>query len=199
MAAITPFSELKAVNLILRNMGEAPVNTLTGLVPLEAAQARDTLAEVSHEVQKAGWFFNTEYHYFTPDGSKTIYVPANALHVEGYAGHEGLKVGIRSGRKLYNMTPLNHGFSWDGPVALRVVLGLDFADLPPAARSYIAHRAARVYQVREVGDAMSSEEDRNDEARALAELHAEQLAAEPLSLRDSPDVALSLTRSYTPS
>lgn len=198
MAAITPFSELKAVNLILRNMGEAPVNTLTGLVPLEASQARDTLAEVSHEVQKAGWYFNTEYHHFTPDGTGTIYVPGNALHVEGYSGNDGLKVAVRANRKLYNMTPLQHGFSWDAAVSLRVILGLDYEDLPPSARSYIAHRAARVYQIREVGDAMNAEEDRNDETRALAELHAEQLSAEPLSLIDGGDVYASLSRKYTP-
>jgi hypothetical protein len=199
MAALAPYTELKAVNLILRNMGEAPVNSLSGLVPLEASQARDTLTEVSQEVQKTGWFFNTEYHRLTPDVSGFIYLPANALHVEGFGSYDGLKVAARAGRKLYNMTPLQHGFVWTGPVDLKLVLGLDFDDLPSSARSYIGLRAARVMQVREVGDTVSMNEDQSDETRALAELHAEQLAAEPLSLMDSPSVGLSLTRTYTPS
>lgn len=187
MAAITPMTELRAVNLILKNMGEAPVNSLTGALPLEASQAYDTLTEVSHEVQKPGWYFNTEIRKLVPDHAGQIYLPQNVLAVQTYGVSRSLKVTAR-GKKLYNITPYNTGYVFTGSVDVELVLGLEFDELPASARSYIGHRAARVMQVREVGDEMSLSEDNTDETRALAELTAEQLAAEPLTLLNSQGV-----------
>lgn len=184
MAAITQMSALDAVNLILKNMQETPVNTLSGELPLDASQAFDTLTEISHEVQKRGWFFNTEYFKLSPNVEKHIPLPVNTLSVKTCAATGHIPVQNRNG-KLYNMTPFFSGFTWDTTVSLQLVLGLDFDDLPASARSYIAHRAARVMNVREVGDQLSAHDDNNDETRALAELHAEQLVAEPLTLRSS--------------
>lgn len=184
MVAITPKTELNAVNLILRNAGETPVNSLSGEVPLEASQARETLIEVSEDVQSRGWYFNTEVYKLSPDNNGNILLPPNALSVRSEGASRSIPVTVR-GRKLYNMTPLATGDVFTGPMVLSIVFGLDFEELPAVARRYITLRAARVFQVRETSDELNAQEDSQDEQRALAELHAEQLAAEPVSLRQS--------------
>lgn len=188
MSVITPKTELGAVNLILRNMGEAPVNSLSGVLPLEASQAYDTLVEVSEDVQSRGWYFNREYHRLGPDREGTIYLPQNTLSVLSVEESKGLPVEARDGR-LYNMTPFSHGFKFTGSVSLQLVMGLSFENIPSAARLYISLRAARVYQIREQGDTLSSQEDSEEESRALALLMAEQLRKEPVSLASSSTVS----------
>ena len=54
-------TELEAVNTMLSMIGEAPVNSLTGTLPLDATIAKNTLTEISREVQAAGWHYNTEF------------------------------------------------------------------------------------------------------------------------------------------
>jgi hypothetical protein len=193
MGAITPKTELSAVNLILRNAGETPVNSLSGEVPLEASQARETLIEVSEDVQSRGWYFNTEVYQLSPDNNGNIMLPQNTLSVRS-VGASGLIPVTSRGRKLYNMTPLATGPVFTGPMTLELVLGLDYEEMPSVARRYIALRAARVFQYRETGDEMNAQEDTSDETRALTELHAEQLAAEPVSLRQSWNVVDVMSR-----
>jgi hypothetical protein len=184
MVAITPKNETAAVNLILRNAGETPVNSLSGEVPLEASQARETLVEVSEDVQTKGWYFNTEVYSLTPDNNGHIIIPLNTLSVKGWGTSKGIPV-VARGTKLYNLTPLATGPIFTGPMVVELILGLPFEELPATARRYIALRAARVFNMRENGDEMNAREDDVDEQRALADLHAEQLAAQPLSLRQS--------------
>lgn len=187
MSGITPKTELKAVNLILRNMGETPVNSLTGSLPIEASQAYDTLIEVSEDVQSAGWFFNREYFSLSPDESGFIHLPANTLSVQSVAESRGTPVENRGGR-LYNMTPFTSTFVFSGPVKLKLILGLSFNELPSNARRYITLRASRVFQARELGDQLLLQEDTQEERQAHAELHAEQLRREPASLLSSSSV-----------
>lgn len=187
MVAITPQTELKAVNLILRNSGETPVNSLTGELPLEASNAFDTLIEVSEDVQTRGWYFNRETYRLTPDHLGEIRLPANTLSVLTIGASRNIRVTMRN-KKLYRLDPFNTGFIFEHPVEIELILGLDFIDLPPSARRYITLKAARTYQVREAGDEMSLQDDSQDEAKAWAELQAEQLSHERLSLRGNPTV-----------
>lgn len=187
MASITPKTELAAVNLILRNMGETPVNSLSGTLPIEASQAQDTLIEVSEDVQSAGWFFNREYFRLSPDNYGYINLPANTLSVRSDRESRNIPVEAR-GTRLYNMTPYGSTFKFTGPMQLQLVLGLAFDELPSNARRYIALRAARIYQARELGDQLLLQEDNEEERRAYAELKAEQLRREPLSLLSASGV-----------
>lgn len=193
MSAILPLSEIQAVNLVLRNMAEAPVNSLTGDIPLEAAQARDTLTETSRALQKRGWFFNTEYVRLSPDNQGEIRLPKNALAVAGYGNFRHRKLTHRNG-KLYDIAPFVNSFVFKTPVELKVILGLPFDDLPASAQNFVAYSAARTMQVREISDQVLMQEDNTDETRAWAELQAEQLAAEPLSLKVSTTVQAVLSR-----
>ena len=186
MANILPLTELDAVNYILKNMGEIPVSTLTGTLPMDASQAQDTLTDISREVQSRGWYFNTERVTLAVNGSDQVPLPTNTLQVRGVDADRSIKVTNR-GDLLYNMTPYLTGNTWTdrSSINVEIVYGLAFTDLPQSARNYITLRASRVFQVRELGDPINSQEDNQDETRALTELWQEQLRAEPLSMMDS--------------
>ena len=64
MATITTrTTQLEAVNTMLSTIGEAPVNSLTGSLPVDASMAVNILNEVNREVQSAGWKFNTPVEF----------------------------------------------------------------------------------------------------------------------------------------
>ena len=193
---IVPMTELEAVNVCLTNLGEEPVNSLTGDIPLDAAQALAVVREITLEVEKRGWYFNTEFYKLSPDNNGHVHLPANTLKVRTHGESRGTPV-VQRGTKLYNMTPYNHGFVFDAAVNVRLVLGLPFSDLPQTARSYISIRAARTFQIRQLGDEMNARDDQNDEKTAHAELEQEQVRMAPLSLRDSVSVSAALSQRPT--
>ena len=52
-------SLLESVNIVLANLGEAPVNTLSsGALPQQVSLALNTIEEVSTDIQSKGWWFN---------------------------------------------------------------------------------------------------------------------------------------------
>ena len=61
MTTTTRSTELEAVNTILSTIGEAPLNSLSGSLPVDGTMAKNVLSEISREVQSAGWHFNTHY------------------------------------------------------------------------------------------------------------------------------------------
>ena len=191
--AIIPTTELDAVNAILTNLGEPPVNSLTGEIPLDASQALAALNEVSREVQKRGWYFNTEDHIVAPDVSGYLNLPLNCLQAKTIDEDKCTPV-VQRNTRLYNMTPFKHGFVFDKSLKCQLVLGLSYTDLPQTAKSYVFLRAARVFQVRQLGDQMNSQDDTTDEKMALVELHAEQLRMAPYSLRDSASMSAALSQ-----
>ena len=46
---------------MLSTIGESPINTLTGTLPVDATLAINILDEVNREVQAQGWKFNSSY------------------------------------------------------------------------------------------------------------------------------------------
>ena len=76
-------TELEAVNTMLSMIGEAPVNSLTGTLPLDATIANNTLTEISREVQAAGWHFNTEHKVtLAKDNNNKIPLASNIMRVD---------------------------------------------------------------------------------------------------------------------
>lgn len=191
MASLNPTTHLGAVNIILAAMGEPPVNSVQGNIPLAATVADRLLQETSLNVQKRGWFFNTEYHLMQPGVDGIIKVPWNTLTLRTVGASANQPVSLRN-NMLYNMTPFKHSFQWTEALQVEIIVGLEFMDLPPSARQYVVYRAARSMIAREQGDEIALRIAQSDEDRALAELSSEQLTAEPLSLRQSPDFADSL-------
>lgn len=52
---------LESVNIVLANLGESPVNTLSGnALPQQVSLALNTIEEVSTDIQSKGWWFNQQ-------------------------------------------------------------------------------------------------------------------------------------------
>ena len=143
-------TQLDAVNVILSNIGQAPVTGLgTGNPQVEMAQL--ILEEVSRAIQDEGWTFNTERQYPFErgnwNGMRVIEIPENVLHID-LAPYSHDEVVVREGR-LYNKT--THSYDWDKDLTLDVVWLFDFKDLPEAFKNYITIRAANLFAGRSVG------------------------------------------------
>ena len=83
MTTQTRTSELEAVNTILSTIGESPLNTLSGSLPVDGTIAKNVLSEVSREVQSQGWHFNTHYKVtLTRDTDNKIPLATNIVRVE---------------------------------------------------------------------------------------------------------------------
>lgn len=165
-------TELDAVNTLLACVGESSINTLevSGLADVSAA--KDTLNEISREVQTKGWHFNTEEEYpLNRDASNRILLAPNVLRLVVQDG--GLQVAQR-GTKLYDKT--NHRDTFEKDLKGLVVLCLPWDELPQVARHFIMIRASRVFQGRTFGSdtqyRFSSQEEQDAEA-ALQEAEGE--------------------------
>ena len=83
MTITTRTTELEAVNTILSTIGEAPLSTLTGSLPVDGTTAKNILNEISREVQSAGWHFNTQYKVdLTRDANNKIPVGTDVVRVQ---------------------------------------------------------------------------------------------------------------------
>ena len=83
MTTTTRSTELEAVNVILSTIGEAPLNSLSGSLPVDGTVAKNVLSEVAREVQSAGWHFNTQYKVdLTRDANNKIPVGTDVVRVQ---------------------------------------------------------------------------------------------------------------------
>jgi len=168
---LTPTTELEAVNECLANIGQSPVSSISGDIGVDAALALQLVRSVSRELQVRGWYWNTDYDYpLTPNGDKEILLPANTFSVDP-TGDDRDKDYVQRGRKLYDRK--NRTYLFDDPVDVEIVIGLEFDELPEAARRYIALRAARIFQNRVEG--ANDPEDRQSEDLAYADLVNEDM------------------------
>lgn len=147
MATTHKLTKLQAVNIVLSNVGQAPVTSITSTNPMVAI-ADSIIDEVSHSLQSEGWVFNTEQDYpFTPDNNKNILIPDNilSLDVAPWADYEPI---IRSG-KLYDKR--NHTYEFTEKLYAQVVWYFEFEDIPEVFKQYITVRAANLFAGRAVG------------------------------------------------
>ena len=155
-------TKLSAVNIVLSNIGMAPVNTVDNDNPMVSI-ASNIIDEVSLSLQTEGWVFNTESSYpFTPDPSGNIVVPDNILSIDSQYTLDDNPV-IRQG-KLYDKT--THSYVFKGEQKLDVVWLFDFADLPEAFKVYITMRSANLFAGRAVGSAEQVKFGEREEAQA---------------------------------
>jgi hypothetical protein len=157
-------SELQAVNLMLSNIGETPVSTLTGSGDAYVSIAQTVLSEVTRAVQEKGWEFNTDKDYtITPDASDNVVIASNVITMDTMPG--GVDVTVRQG-KLYDKE--NHTFSFtNGAFKVEILWEFDYDDTPQYVRQYIATRAARVFADRMQGDITGAQLSADDEQHAL--------------------------------
>ena len=175
MATYEATSELEAINTILSAIGEAPINSLTGSLPIDATQAQNLLKEISREIQAAGWHFNSFYDYtLSLDTDSKIPLATNIMRVDLNVNKYdvGTYNVIKRGGFLYNKK--GNTFVFDKALDAIVVIYLDFTDLPENARRYITVRAARIFQDRLLGANTLHGFNTQDELNALAILKQEE-------------------------
>jgi len=160
----TKLTKLGAVNIVLSNIGMAPVSTIDNDNPM-VSMASNIIDEVSLSLQSEGWVFNTEKGYpFTPDPNSEIVIPENVLSLDTNDFQEQNPI-IRQG-KLYDKR--RHSYEFDGKQELDVVWLFDFEDIPEAFKVYITMRSANLFAGRAVGSAEQVKFGEREEAQARA-------------------------------
>jgi hypothetical protein len=193
MATTYKYTKLQAVNIILSNIGQAPVTTLDSTNPM-VATAEGILDEVTAAVQGEGWTFNTERSYpLVPDTDGYILIPDN---VSSYDSHPNSSQDLvtRNGR-LYDK--IAHTDVFTDEVELDVVWFFDFEELPQPVRNYITVRAANVFAGRVVGSSEAVRFGQQEEALARAELLEYETQQGDYSFFQSAD-GTNPIRTYTP-
>ena len=167
--AVAATTELECINIMLAAIGEAPINTLTGTLPVDAVTAQKTLAEINKDVQNEGWSFNQEFNVvLTRDVSNHIALGTDVLKVDANVfDHPTIDV-IQRGLKMYDRK--NNTYVFDEDLTCNVTYFRNFDEIPESARRYINIRAARVFVDRLVGDDGLRTYTAQDEARARANL-----------------------------
>jgi hypothetical protein len=161
-------SELEAINVMLGTIGEAPVNSLSGTLPVDVSTAVAVLKEVRRKVLALGWWFNQDVGVqSTLDGNNHIVLATNVLRVDLTYPDPNIIL-VQRGTKLYNARTQTYVFTQAPKLDLTYLL--DWDELPEQARQYIMHRAARIFQARVVGAPELDHAASRDEIMALAEL-----------------------------
>jgi hypothetical protein len=164
-------TDLEAVNRMLSSIGQAPVNTIPSSGVGDAAKAAQQLLETARDVQTVGYCWNTDTNYnLTPDADGAILLPNGALDADASAPTTNTSVRMHPSKgalALYDMD--NQTFAWEvgTPVAVDIIWGFEFNDLPQPARAYIATAAARRFQAQIVSSPILDRYNEEDEARAF--------------------------------
>ena len=160
-------TKLDAVNIILSNVGQAPVTTIDNDNPM-VSMANNILDEVAESMQSEGWAFNHENAYpFPPDVNGEILVAENIIRLDVADTTSDLDPVIRQG-KLYDKRA--HTYKFDKQLDLDVTWLLEFEDLPQPAKQYAAIRAANLFAGRAVGSAEQVKFGEREEAAARSTL-----------------------------
>ena len=187
--SIAATTELESVNIMLAAIGESPVNSLTGTLPVDARLAQSTLAEQNKDVQSEGWSFNTEIDVtLTRDGTtKQIALPTDILRIDANIHQHPNVDPIQRELKMYDR--LNNKYEFDEDLICTVVYFRTFNEIPEPARRYITIKAARVFVDRLVGDDGLRTYTQQDETRARAVLMETDLSnADHNVLRGDPSL-----------
>ena len=162
-------TELECINIMLAAIGEAPVNSLTGTVPVDVRMAQSTLTEVNKQVQSEGWSFNTEIDVtLTRNASNNIVLGTDVLRVDAQTHDHPSIDPIQRGLKLYDRK--KNTFVFDEDLKCTVVYFRSFDELPEQARSYMTIKAARIFVDRLVSDQSLRTYTQEDEIRARSVL-----------------------------
>ena len=191
-------TELEAINIMLAAIGEAPVNSLTGQVPVDVRIAQSTLIEVNKRIQSEGWSFNTEIDVtlVRNQTTKQIELSTDILRIDANIHQHPTIAPIQRGLKLYDR--LNNRYEFDEDLICTVVYFRPFIELTEPARSYINIKAARVFVDRLVSDDALRSYTEQDEIRARAILMETDLAnGDHNILRGDPSLT-SVFDTYSP-
>jgi len=196
MTTQTRTSELEAVNTILSTIGEAPLNSLTGSLPVDGTIAKNVLSEVAREVQSQGWHFNTHINVtLTRNTDNKIPLATNVVRVEidprKYS--KGDYNIVQRDTFLYNLAKNEETFDKDFENATVVYL-LPFNEIPEQAKRYITIRSARIFHDRTLGANTLHKFSAEDEKHALSILKQAESSTGDYTIFDTPEQAYTITR-----
>ena len=198
MTTQTRTSELEAVNTILSTIGESPLNTLSGSLPVDGTIAKNVLSEVSREVQSQGWHFNTHYKVtLTRDTDNKIPLATNIVRVE-IDPRKYSKVSydiVQRNNELYNLAKNEETFDTNFTDATVVYL-LPFDEIPEQAKRYITIRSARIFHDRTLGANTIHKFSQEDEAKSLSILKQAESHTGDYSIFDTPEQAYTIIRGH---
>ena len=195
---MTATTEIEAVNIMLAAIGEAPINSLTGTVPVDVRLAQSTLNEVNKEVQSEGWSFNTEINVeLTRDGDDQVALSSNVLRVDPNVYDHADIDAIQIGLKLYDRK--NHRYTFTEDLKCTIVYFRTFDDIPEPAKRYINIKAARIFVDRLVGDEGLRTFTQQDEVRARAILMETDLNNADHNLLRGDPALTDVFSTYSPS
>ena len=196
MTTTTRTTELEAVNTILSTIGEAPLNSLSGSLPVDGTVAKNVLSEVSREVQSAGWHFNTHYKAtLTRDTNNKIPVGTNVVRVEldpNLVSKADYDLVQRDGF-LFNMAKNTDIFDRNFEDVTQVLL-LTFSEIPEQAKRYITIRSARVFHDRTLGANTLHKFSQEDEKQALSILRNAEARTGDFTIFDTPEQIYTIAR-----
>jgi hypothetical protein len=199
MTITTRTSELEAVNTILATIGEAPLSSLSGSLPVDGTIAKNVLNEINREVQSQGWHFNTHYkETLTRDTSSLIPLASNILRIEldpNIYSKSSYDI-VQRDNYVYNLAKNTNVFDTDFNNVTAVYL-LDFSQIPEQAKRYITIRSARVFHDRTLGATTLHKFSQEDEARALIVLKQAEASTGDYSIFDNPLTAYTVSRNNT--
>lgn len=163
-------SLLEAVNVVLMNIGEQPVNTLENQQVLEARTAEATILEMHKEGQTRGWSWNSERAYpFQRNTGGEIVVPTNVVSWQPDPYEFQHRYQLR-GQRVYDKE--KRSYKIDVPaLPADVIWLLPWDECPEVYNRWSLIRAARVFSARTIGDAAGVQYTQFDEQQALIELH----------------------------
>ena len=186
MTITTRTTELEAVNTILSTIGEAPLSTLTGSLPVDGTTAKNILNEISREVQSAGWHFNTQYKVdLTRDTNNKVPVGTDVVRVQLNNKYDKSSYDVvQRGTYLFNLAKNSETFDQDFTENTLIYL-LNFDKLPEQARRYITIRSARVFHDRTLGANTLHKFSSEDEARSLSVMKQAEMATGDNTIFDS--------------
>ena len=196
MTTTTRSTELESVNVILSTIGESPLNSLSGSLPVDGTVAKNVLSEISREVQSAGWHFNTQYKTtLTRDTNNKIPVGTNVVRVDldpNLISRSDYDLVQRDGI-LFNLAKNTDVFDRDFEDVTQVVL-LPFNEIPEQAKRYITIRSARVFHDRTLGANTLHKFSQEDEKQALSILRNAEARTGDYSIFDTPEQAYTISR-----
>ena len=198
MTTQTRTSELEAVNTILSTIGESPLNSLSGSLPVDGTIAKNVLSEVSREVQSQGWHFNTHYKVsLSRDTDNKIPLATNIVRVE-IDPRKYSKVSydiVQRNNELYNLAKNEETFDTNFTDATVVYL-LPFDEIPEQAKRYITIRSARIFHDRTLGANTIHKFSQEDEAKSLSILKQAESHTGDYSIFDTPEQAYTIIRGH---
>ena len=180
-----------AVNVLLTNIGEQPVNNLANQEAQEVRMAERTLREFQKDGQARAWSWNTEvcYPFDVDPSTKEIVVPGNCLafQVDPYQWNNRFMV---RGKRVYDRLNRTYKVGQDGTITqltANVVWMLSWDESPEVFNRWTTIRSARVFSTRVLGSDSITQFTAVDEQAALTELmRVEMMQSNANALTDSP-------------